>query len=75
MTAKLEWLKGDDLVLGKKWQLATIIKGHGQWRMLLIAHRGSLPCEKVMYESRIDCKADCKAEVRRLLKESGVDCE
>lgn len=73
MAARLEWTNGNDLVLGKKWVLATILKERGQWRMLLIAHKGALPCEKDLYERLGDCKTDCMREVRRLLKEAGCE--
>lgn len=72
MAARLEWDK-HDLNLGA-FNLAYVSRDRisGTWKMMLLPVGGSLPCEKERYQNEADCMQDCEAEVRRLLRESGV---
>lgn len=74
MAAKLEWFNGH-LKLGGEygWTLAELRHDadSGQWRYVLDRAADVPP-----WSERIeDAEQDCMAEVRRLLKEAGVEVE
>lgn len=68
MAVSLEW-RDDELVLGK-WTLARIglVRGLGWMYGIPDAENGL----HGPYEEPADAQQDCEAEVRRLLRESGV---
>jgi hypothetical protein len=72
MAAKLEWNKYD-LMMGP-FELAYVLRQGSQWKMLILAVPGTMDVEKARYETDVDAMQDCESEVRRLLKEAGVEC-
>lgn len=69
MAAKLEW-RGDVLMMGP-WELARVgeVPGVGMCYAIPDAERGV----HGPYEDAADAQQDCESEVRRLLRESGVE--
>lgn len=70
MAAKLEWAKGA-LTLGGLIVAGTTLERRG-WEYRIPSVDG---LEGGPYESLSDARQDCESEVRRLLKEAGVDVE
>lgn len=70
MAAKLEWV-GYNLYLGE-WRLAEV-RTLGPKRFRFRAPCDALGDGKREYESAQDAFQDCESEVRRLLKEAGVE--
>lgn len=81
MAARLEW-DDDHLMLGGAagWALAYLDDGNtherepGMWRYVLSAAMGR-GAYGTWRRSRGEATQDCETEVRRLLKEAGVDVE
>jgi len=70
MATKLEW-HGERLTLGgiEGWTLGAVRKEGKRWRAVLNRMAGAAPS----YESITDAMQDLESEVRRLLKEVGVE--
>jgi len=75
MAAKLAW-DGDDLMMGTALlaYVVPVTRSHKS-RIVLVAFRGEQDCESPAYECAADARLDCESEVRRLLKDAGVDVE
>lgn len=79
MAAKLEWKEqhafGARLMLGG-WMLAETYRlggKRGTAHVFKFSLTDTAVTESQPYESLADCMADCESEVRRLLKEAGVE--
>jgi hypothetical protein len=70
MAAKLEWF-GDSLRLGGEdgWTLGALREESGMWRGVL----NRMAERMTGHEEKEDARQDLESEVRRLLKEAGVD--
>lgn len=76
--ARLTWYRGW-LRLGRL-AIARMAEDMDGWRYRVSRPRkwsgaASQPNVSDAYERAKDCRADCEAEVRRLLKEAGVEVE
>lgn len=73
MAAKLEW-DGDELMLGGKdgWTLGAVRQQGALFRAVL--NRSDVATREE-YEDRGDAAQDLDSEVRRLLKDAGVEVE
>lgn len=72
MAAKLEW-SGDALMLGSL-RVAQIVLTHKWWRFKIPVNDRS-NFFSVGHDKADDCRAAAESEVRRLLKEAGVEIE
>ena len=71
MAARLEWENG--ALVAYEVAIANVSKRGDDW--VYVARVDGRRIVSPPYESEADCRQDCMAEVRRLLKEAGVDCE
>lgn len=72
MAARLEW-DGERLMLGGAagWTLGAVRKEGKRWRAVLNRMAGAAPS----YESITDAMQDLESEVRRLMRDAGVEVE
>lgn len=72
MAAKLEW-NGGWLMLGG-WRLGEVESGGSAWTPIVTRWPAKTDEHLTPREDEADARQDLESEVRRLLKEAGVDC-